>query len=352
MCAIAPRTPPAATVAGSGQDPTVAASPRLVEGVREQREGAGLALDVGQHRVDQAGLESKPGRAGGALDRPAKLVGPHRAEQVLVLGQRGGEARMVGASSVEVRPEGDHDRGGARLPQVHQGVDEAGSARLVRTEREHLLELIDDQERGRAGGERTLQLRGRIRAGRHHHDGPFARSAERRNEPGTDEGRLPAPRRPDHGHEAAVEEPVDGWRPRPPRARRTGHRPPIGRPSARGRGRCRRVAGSTDRARRAPTPACPSAMPFRAARRDRSPAEADRRSPRRSDRRSRPVPVGHPQEPGRPGCRLSPVAPRPGLRLPGDCGHPRVESACELAGGVEAILRRRERHRQRPVVDG
>ena len=72
--AIAPRTPPASTVARSSQDPTVAASPRLVERVREQRECAGLALDVGQHRVDEAGLESEPSRTGRPLDRPAKLV--------------------------------------------------------------------------------------------------------------------------------------------------------------------------------------------------------------------------------------------------------------------------------------
>ena len=107
-------------VARSRQDPTVPAGPRLVERVGEQRERAGLAFDVGQHRVDQTGLESKPRRAGGTLDRPAKLVDLHRPEQVLVLGQRGGEARMLGAASVEVRAEGDHDRRGARLAQVQQ----------------------------------------------------------------------------------------------------------------------------------------------------------------------------------------------------------------------------------------
>ena len=104
------------TVARQREDPTIAAGPRLVEGMGEQRESAGFALDIGQHRVDQAGLESKSRRAGGTLDRPAKLVDLHGAEQVLVFGQRGGEARMVGAASVEVRPEGDHDRVGARLP--------------------------------------------------------------------------------------------------------------------------------------------------------------------------------------------------------------------------------------------
>ena len=48
----------------------VAAEPRLVERMRKQREGSGLALDVGQHGVDEAGLESKSRGAGRALDRP------------------------------------------------------------------------------------------------------------------------------------------------------------------------------------------------------------------------------------------------------------------------------------------
>ena len=82
------------------------------------------------------------------LDRPAKLIDPHGAQQVLVFGQRGCEARMVGASSVEVRPEGDDDRRRPRLALVEEGVDEARPARLVRTEREQLLELIHDQKRG------------------------------------------------------------------------------------------------------------------------------------------------------------------------------------------------------------
>ena len=101
-------------VADERQDATVATRPRLVQSVREERERAGLALDVRQHGVDQACLESEPGCSGGALDRPAKLLGLHRAEQVLVLGHRGGEARMLRAASVEVRPQGDDERDAVR----------------------------------------------------------------------------------------------------------------------------------------------------------------------------------------------------------------------------------------------
>ncbi len=74
------------------------------------------------------------------------------------------------------------------------------------------LQLVHDQERGRAGGECTPQLRGRIRAGRHHQGGRFRRPAEGRGEPGTDEGGLSASRRPDQSHEPPFEEPLEDGR--------------------------------------------------------------------------------------------------------------------------------------------
>src|SRR4249919_1233647 len=58
-------------------------------------------------------------------------------------------------------------------------------------------------------GERALELRDWICAGRHHHDGPLPRPAVRRDEAGTDEGGLAAPRRAHQRHEAALEEPVE-----------------------------------------------------------------------------------------------------------------------------------------------
>jgi hypothetical protein len=176
--------------------------------VGEEREAAGLAFDVGQHRVGQPGLEPKSRRAGGTFDRPTEPVDPHRPEQVLVLAQRGGQPRMLGASPVEVRPERDHDRHGARIPQVHEGVKEASPGRFLRTEAEHLLQLVDDHERRRAGRQRTPELREWIRTRRHNLDAPFGRSAVRRDEPGADERGLPAPGRPHDGHEATFEEPI------------------------------------------------------------------------------------------------------------------------------------------------
>ena len=101
-------------------------------------------------------------------------------------GQRGGQARMLGASPVEVRAEGDHDGRGARLVQIHQGIEEATSDRFVRAECERLLELVDDEERRRTT-DRPCQLRLRVWARRHHRDGTLSSPAEGRDEPCADQ---------------------------------------------------------------------------------------------------------------------------------------------------------------------
>ena len=56
----------------------------------------------------QTASRRKPRHAGGTLDRAAKLVAPS-AEQVLMLRHCGREAGVVGASTVEIGAEGDHD---------------------------------------------------------------------------------------------------------------------------------------------------------------------------------------------------------------------------------------------------
>src|SRR5215217_6394455 len=126
--------------------------------------------------------------------------------------QRRGQARMFGASSVEVRAEGDHDGGRARLARVHQGVEEATSYRFVATEGERLLELVDDEKRGRPRFERPSQLQLRVRARRHHRNGALPRPAKGRDEPGPYERRLPAAGRAYHGNEATGDELLDGGR--------------------------------------------------------------------------------------------------------------------------------------------
>ena len=89
--------------------------------------------------------------------------------------------------------------------------------------------------------------------------------------------------------------------------RSEGHQPAIGAGA-------RRAAGSTDRARRAPTPAI-RRRSVSALRRARSPAEADRRSSRRSRRRSTPGADRPAPRAARPPTVVSPVAPGPRLRL-------------------------------------
>ena len=197
------------SVSGRGENPTVPPDPRLEQGVREQWKAAGLTLDIREHRVDQTCLESEPRCPRRALDRSAKLVGIHRPQQELMLGQSRGEPRIAGAPPVEVRPQDDHGRYGGGLPQIDQRVDEASAALLVGAEGEHLLELIDDQERRRTGRERVRQLCLRVGAGVHHDDRAVSRPAERRDDPGAHERRFPAPGRTDHGDEAGVEQAVE-----------------------------------------------------------------------------------------------------------------------------------------------
>ena len=107
---------------------------------------------------------------------------------------------MLGAACVEVGAQRDHDRRG----RVHQLVEEAGPKRLVRqsVNTSSNWSTISNSGPGRAS-------RDQVRGGRHHHDTPAARSAERRDEAGADERGLPASRRADDGHEATFEQPVE-----------------------------------------------------------------------------------------------------------------------------------------------
>ena len=61
-------------VVGQPQRAAVAALPQLQQRRREQRQRAGLALDVGDERVDQLALDLQAGPAGGQLDRTAQLL--------------------------------------------------------------------------------------------------------------------------------------------------------------------------------------------------------------------------------------------------------------------------------------
>ncbi len=64
--------PAAAFVALDGERCSVASPPRLREGVRQQRQGAGLALTVTHEQVDETGFQTKPGRTCRLLDGVAQ----------------------------------------------------------------------------------------------------------------------------------------------------------------------------------------------------------------------------------------------------------------------------------------
>ena len=72
---------------GQAQLAAVAALPELYERGRQQRKGAGLALDLGDQRPGQLRLDPHACVFGRAFDRAPQLVPGHRTYQHLVLGQ-------------------------------------------------------------------------------------------------------------------------------------------------------------------------------------------------------------------------------------------------------------------------
>ena len=197
-----------------------------------------------------------------------------------------------------------------------------------------------------ARGERALELLERIRAGRHHPD-PCVLSAERRYEPCPDERRLPAPRRSDHGHEAAVIEALDdgGHDLLPSEVEVTvlgpeRDQPPVG--TALGERRSRQTVRdeAPDGRRR------PGVPHFRETDVGWKPA-IERLGGRLVDEDLRRL--GDPQQPGSPPHGLSVIRARVWLDVACDDGHAGLETACERARRAEAVVHRRERHDERSV---
>ena len=126
-----------------------------------------------------------------------------------MLGDRGGEARMLGAASVEVGAQRDDDRRRSRLPQVDQVVEEARPGRLVRAEREHLLQLVDDDQRGRPARRAPARApppdRSRASAPRPIRPTPGRRPARTRDD-------FPLPDAPTTAMKRSVEEPLENRR--------------------------------------------------------------------------------------------------------------------------------------------
>ena len=66
--------PAGGPVAGHGQGAALAALPGLQQRVGEQRQGAGVVLDLAHQQVDQAGLDQQARLPGRALDRLAQIA--------------------------------------------------------------------------------------------------------------------------------------------------------------------------------------------------------------------------------------------------------------------------------------
>lgn len=134
-------------VTGQGEGVAASAPPGLAQGVRDQRQGVGLAGGIGDNAGQQRGFDRAIGLYGGLADGPAQFVGGHRADKQLRVAQRLDKLRVFGAAGVEVGPDADHDAGAAvgSLGCGGQCRDECGPFPCAGAESEGLLELVDDQ---------------------------------------------------------------------------------------------------------------------------------------------------------------------------------------------------------------
>ena len=127
----------------------------------EQRQRSRLGARVGEDRVDQAILQAQAGTPRGLLDRLTQPFLAHRTHQHLPRPDELRELAVRGATPVEVvahrhdhhGPPAGHRRG------VQQHREQRPALVVVATQREDLLELIDDDHDplgARTLGERKL----------------------------------------------------------------------------------------------------------------------------------------------------------------------------------------------------
>ena len=76
----------------------LATPPQFLEGELEQRQRAGAAADVVHQQLDQPRLGLQAGQPRGAVDGAAELVVGHRADEHLVVGERGGQVGVGGTA--------------------------------------------------------------------------------------------------------------------------------------------------------------------------------------------------------------------------------------------------------------
>ena len=228
--------PAGGLVAGDGQGASFAAQPGLAQGVGEQREGAGLVLDLADEEVDQAGFDDEPGLPGGSLDGGAQLVGGHGGEDVQPPLDQAGEDGVGGDVSHPVGPE--HQDQWRGLGVVGEQLDEPVLLLVVVAQGEELFGLVDDEEPRLPGGSRWWEGADGVPAGGDD-VAVLAFAAECGDEAGAHQGGLPGPGRAEDGEDAfGVEAFGAGADVAVAAEERLGRRRRR-RASGRGRGRCR-----------------------------------------------------------------------------------------------------------------
>ena len=95
-------------VARDRQDARLTSEPRLDERMGEQRECGAVPGGVAEDQLRQAGLEPQPGPPRRLLDRGAKVLFAHRADEVNALREQGRERWLRGAFVQEVGPHCRH----------------------------------------------------------------------------------------------------------------------------------------------------------------------------------------------------------------------------------------------------
>ena len=153
-----PGDPAELLVRGEGQSVLVPTFEELREGVLQQREGARLMGDVGDHLRHQPGLGPDADPFDRPPDRLLELVGCEGRNRLGPFGEQLPETRVDERAVVEVRPEGHDDAepalgvGGGDAKRLQEQLP----LPLVGGEREDLLELIDDEHDLRLAGRNQI----------------------------------------------------------------------------------------------------------------------------------------------------------------------------------------------------
>ena len=207
----------AARVGGEAQAAPVALAPQLEQRGRQQRQGARLALDVGQQRLDELGLDGQADALRRPLDRAPQLLARHRADEHVVGAEQPRELRVGGAAAVEVGAHGEHDdrrrRAAARTSAATNSARSASSRQAVnsssnwstastRCHSRASRRVARRSSRSGCSPGRITRL-GPVLAARQHAAG------ERGQQPGPHDRRLAAARRADDREQRRADEPRD-----------------------------------------------------------------------------------------------------------------------------------------------